>query len=96
MKGPRKLDMATHLAAKVLGVSPDLLTKNHKEVRAYMRLTWPELALKYRGIGGKERETQRCRCGKPGTQRKEGGLSCGIHCDRCFDEMVNQCRSRSW
>ena len=38
----------------------------------------------------------RCRRGKPGHERWDQGLPCGIHCDAWFDQMVTECRSRSW
>lgn len=38
----------------------------------------------------------KCSCGDPGTERTDHGVSCGVHCDRCFGDMVDQCRSKSW
>ena len=36
-------------------------------------------------------------CGKKaGTERYDHGLSCGVHCDECFVEMVRDARKRSW
>lgn len=39
-----------------------------------------------------------CRtCGiKVGRERLDHGLSCGIHCDKCFDRMISEARSKSW
>lgn len=37
-----------------------------------------------------------CSCGKPGRERYDNGLACGVHCNECFEEMIYQCRSRSW
>lgn len=37
-----------------------------------------------------------CSCGKPGKARTDNGLWCGVHCDQCFDEMISDCRWRSW
>ena len=31
-----------------------------------------------------------------GIPRVDGGLSAGIHCDECWDEMISSCRQRSW
>lgn len=37
------------------------------------------------------------KCGnEEGKKQIENGLSCGILCDGCFEEMVRKCRSRSW
>lgn len=33
---------------------------------------------------------------RPGVERTDSGLDCGIHCDRCWDKMVGECRERSW
>jgi len=36
-------------------------------------------------------------CGKAaGIERYDNGLSCGVHCAGCFDEMVSDARKRSW
>jgi len=36
-------------------------------------------------------------CGvREGKFRWDRGLSCGVHCDECFENMVHECRSRSW
>jgi hypothetical protein len=39
-----------------------------------------------------------CRtCGKKeGSERFDLGLSCGVHCDKCFEAMVADGRARSW
>ena len=37
-----------------------------------------------------------CKCGEPGKEQFDNGLPCGIHCDKCFQEMVDECRRRSW
>jgi hypothetical protein len=41
-----------------------------------------------------------CRtCGKdkPDVKnRVDNGLSCGEHCNDCFEKMIRECRSRSW
>ena len=39
---------------------------------------------------------QLCRCGSPGRPRIDNGLAAGVHCDSCWDNMIQQCRSRSW
>ena len=38
----------------------------------------------------------KCACGKPGEERADNGVPCGIHCDECFNNMVAECRDRSW
>lgn len=35
-------------------------------------------------------------CGKPGKPRVDNGLRAGTHCDPCWDELVTDCRKRSW
>ena len=35
-------------------------------------------------------------CEKGGTERQDNGLLCGCWCQECFDNMVRECRSRSW
>lgn len=38
-------------------------------------------------------------CGKgkiDAVPRIDNGLPCGVHCDDCFNDMVEKCRSRSW
>jgi hypothetical protein len=36
-------------------------------------------------------------CGKDGNYRYENGLPLAFpYCDMCFDNMVRECRSRSW
>ncbi len=36
-------------------------------------------------------------CGKTfGAPRVDNGLAAGIHCDACWNEMLTECRSRSW
>ena len=36
-------------------------------------------------------------CGNEnGKPQEDNGLSCGIHCDPCFGEMVRKARRRSW
>lgn len=35
-------------------------------------------------------------CGKEGHERVDGGLLCGCWCDPCFEDMVRECRSRSY
>lgn len=37
-----------------------------------------------------------CKCGKPGRSRIDYFLACGIHCDKCFDKMSQECRNKSW
>lgn len=46
----------------------------------------------------KTEDSTRCRtCGKPGgRQQVDNGLRCGVHHDKCFEEMVSECRRRSW
>jgi hypothetical protein len=31
-----------------------------------------------------------------GQRRMDQGLSSGIHCDKCWNKMISECRSRSW
>ena len=31
-----------------------------------------------------------------GKQRFDRGLPCGVHCDKCFQELQYDCRKRSW
>jgi len=42
------------------------------------------------------KEITTCKCGKPGKLQYDNGLSCGVHCDECFEKMVSDCRKRSW
>ena len=36
-------------------------------------------------------------CGNDkGKPQSDNGLSCGVQCDDCFDDMVSKARSRSW
>jgi len=42
------------------------------------------------------KEITTCKCGKPGKLQYDNGLSCGVHCDDCFEKMVSDCRRRSW
>jgi len=42
------------------------------------------------------KEITTCKCGKSGKLQYDNGLSCGIHCDECFEKMVSDCRKRSW
>ena len=35
-------------------------------------------------------------CGKPGKPRVDNGLKAGTHCASCWDELVADCRKRSW
>lgn len=38
-----------------------------------------------------------CKCSKPKEQAKyNDGLPCGVLCDECFQNMVIECRQRSW
>lgn len=39
---------------------------------------------------------KKCSCGKPGRDRFDNGLKCGVHCQDCWEEMIYRCRSRSW
>jgi len=48
------------------------------------------------GKGQEEPDPDRCRCGKPGQRRSDGGLAAGVHCDECWDDMIAECRRRSW
>ena len=48
---------------------------------------------KYKRVVIKE---SKCKCGAPGKEQFDNGLSVGIHCDKCFQEMVDKCRKRSW
>jgi len=51
---------------------------------------------KYDTLVEPEPEVITCSCGQPGSPRFEGGLPCGTHCQVCFDQMVDACRSRSY
>ena len=31
-----------------------------------------------------------------GEKRTDNGLGCGVHCDKCFNKMVSEARSKSW
>jgi len=33
---------------------------------------------------------------KPGRDRVDCGLDAGIHCDECWEELVSECRKKSW
>jgi len=33
---------------------------------------------------------------KPGRPRQHNGIMCGIHCDECFKELVDDYRKQSW
>jgi len=35
-------------------------------------------------------------CGAPGKRRINNSLDSGIHCDLCWDEIILDCRKRSW
>lgn len=37
-----------------------------------------------------------CDCGKSGTDRFDNGLPAGTHCNKCWEKLISQCRSRSW
>jgi len=46
---------------------------------------------------GQETKPNACiGCGKPGKPRVDNGLPSGIHCDECWNELVTECRKRSW
>ena len=36
------------------------------------------------------------RCSEQGVERIDNELSCGYHCEKHWDEMVTNCRQRSW
>ena len=35
-------------------------------------------------------------CTNLGKERYDNGLYSGIHCDSCWEQMVSECRKRSW
>ena len=37
-----------------------------------------------------------CSCGKEGRERFDNGLACGVHCDECWEDLLKDCRKRSW
>jgi len=43
-----------------------------------------------------EKQPKLCKCGKPGKPRVDNGSACGIRCDGCWDNLVTDCRKRSW
>jgi hypothetical protein len=43
-----------------------------------------------------EGKEKKCKCGKPGKPRVDNSLTCGVHCDTCWDDLVRDCRKRSW
>lgn len=45
---------------------------------------------------GEKIEGECLRCKGPGQERIEGGLLCGCWCEKCFTDMVYECRSKSW
>jgi len=69
-------------------MTPILVKELCKAAKKY-RSCGPECFL----VGKKSCRT----CGiKVGRERFDNGLSCGIHCDECFDHMVAEARSKSW
>ena len=47
-------------------------------------------------IVDKERGIELCSCGKEGRERWDNGLAVGVHCDTCYEQMITECRRRSW
>jgi hypothetical protein len=41
-------------------------------------------------------EEEKCSCGKPGEERTDNGLKCGIHCDECWIDLIVDSRKRAW
>ncbi len=46
--------------------------------------------------GLKKKLKKKCSCGKEGTKRVDNGLKAGIHCDKCWEKLILDCRSRSY
>ena len=44
-----------------------------------------------------KQECQTCHEVKPDAkERTDTGLKAGVHCDKCWRDMIRECRSQSW
>jgi len=41
-------------------------------------------------------ENTNCSCGEPGKTRVDNDLSAGVHCDECWNKLIDDARERSW
>ena len=44
----------------------------------------------------KKQQEVTCSCGKTGKARVDNNLSAGIHCDECWEKLIDDARKRSW
>lgn len=55
---------------------------------------------KYKANDGKlkirKQENVKCKCGKRGNMRYDNGLKCGVHCDKCWEDLLYECKQRCW
>lgn len=76
----------------------DLAPGDEVEYRPARKLAniWHKARVKSVSLPVAIRLANMCRCGADGEPRVDNGLPAGFHCDGCWEDLVADCRKRSW